>query len=203
LAPLGRTAVSLPPAWLRGGSLFLTALAGWSGSLALTDHVPALQPGVQLAGALAVLGMLAPRWLHEARRARARQREELRRVRTLLATDRLPVLSLSDRAGLRDTLALPILPTADLPPPIYEAEIGAPGCLEVGLGALGIQGKPPGDDRRGGAIPHAHEDHPVRVMSGCSKELERPAVDQFDECALAAPCCIAQTGPRPTASAAT
>jgi hypothetical protein len=203
LAPLGRTAVSLPPAWLRGGSLFLTALAGWSGSLALTDQVPALQPGVQLAGALALLGMLAPRWLHGARRARARQREELRRVRTLLATDRLPVLSPSDGAELRETLGLPILAAADLPLPIYEAEISAPGCLEVGLSALGIEGTPPGDDLPDGAIPHAHEDHPIGVMSGCGQQLERPVVDQFDECALSAPCCIAQTGPRPTASAAT
>lgn len=127
---LGRTAFSLPPAWLRGGSLFLTALTGWCGFLALTGYDPALQPGWQVASALATLGMLVPRALHAMRRARVQQHEELRRMRTLMATHPLPVLSRAesarDGARLRDTLALPLLTTSNLPLPVYEAEIGSP-----------------------------------------------------------------------------
>lgn len=188
LGPLGRMAVSLPPAWLRGGSLFLTALAGWSLSLTLTGHDPAFQPGWQVAGTLAVLGIRVPRWLHAARRARVQQHEELRRVRTLMATHRLPVLSRSDGArdgaGLRGTRALALLAAANLPLPVYEAEIGAPRRRQTNLGNRGRQGVRPiceaGTNQStcsrvrasDGTIPHEHDGHLLAVVRGCGEEGE-------------------------------
>ncbi len=51
-------------------------------------------------------------------------------MRTLMTTHPLPVLSRAESARdgtrLRDTLALPLLTTSNLPLPVYEAEIGSP-----------------------------------------------------------------------------
>lgn len=131
LSPLDRIVISLPPAWLRGGSLFFTALTGWTGFLALTGHDPALRPGARVAGALAMLGLLVPRAFHAVRRARANQRAELRRMRTLMATDRLPLLShgnAADGTRLRGTLGLPLVAVAvaEMPLPVYEGTVSTP-----------------------------------------------------------------------------
>ncbi len=131
MRPIAPTAASLPPAWLRGGSLFLTALVGWSGFLVLTGHDPALAVGVRVAGVLTLLGMSVPGWLHEARVARAQRQGEWRRIRALVETRHLPVLARGDGARLRDTLSLSLLAVMELPLPIYEAAIGVLGRGEV------------------------------------------------------------------------
>ncbi len=130
----------MPPAGLRGGSLFVTALTGWAGFLALTAHDPALGVGARVAGVLAALGMLVPHWLRAARRTRAERDAALRRVRTLMATEHLPVVVRGDgvrnRAWLRDTLALPLLTATNLPLPVYETAIGTPACQNANRGDM-------------------------------------------------------------------
>ncbi len=134
---MATSAASLPPALLRGGSLFLTALAGWSGFLVLAGDDPALGAGARVAGVLTLLGMLVPRWVHEARLARVARHGEVRRVRALVETRPLPVLARGEDAGLRDTRTLSLLAVADLPLPVYEAAIGAPGRGEASDGDRG------------------------------------------------------------------
>lgn len=126
MGPFATSAASLPPAWLRALGLFLTGLAGWSGSLVLLGHDPAFGSGARVAGLLTLLGMLLPGRLHEALVARSEHAGELRRVRALMETTRLPVLARGDAPGLRDTRSLPLL-APDLLLPVYEAAIGAPG----------------------------------------------------------------------------
>ncbi len=123
---MATSVASLPPALLRGGSLFLTALVGWSGFLVLTGHDPALAAGARVAGVLTLLGMLVPGWVHEARLARAARHGELRRVRALVETRPLPVLTRGEGAWLRDTRSLSLLAVTDLPLPASEAAIGVP-----------------------------------------------------------------------------
>jgi hypothetical protein len=132
----------LPPAWLRGTCLFLTALVGWVGSLLCAGHDPAFATGVRVAGMLTLLGMLAPGWVDEARRVRAERRAALRWVGALVETRSLPVLALKDGRTVRDTLSLSLLAATDLPVPIYEAAIGTPGLVEAGHGDSGVRGGP-------------------------------------------------------------
>lgn len=76
---------------------------------------------------LTALGMLVPGWLRAAGRARAVRDAELRRLRTLMTTGRLPALPPGDARPVQDTRPLSLLAAADLPLPIYEAAISVPG----------------------------------------------------------------------------
>ncbi len=151
---MATSAASLPPALLRGGSLFLTALAGWLGFLVLTGHDPAIGVGARVAGVLTLLGMRVPRWVHEARLARVARHGELRRVRALVETRPLPVLARGEGAGLRDTRSLSLLAVTDLPLPVYEAAIGVPEWGEASDGDRGRRAEP---SRHATADPRAAE----------------------------------------------
>ncbi len=168
MRPIAPTAASLPPAWLRGGSLYLTALVGWSGFLVLTGHDLALAVGARVAGVLTLVGMVVPSWLHAARMARAQRQGEWRRVGTLVETRRLPVLARGDGARLRDTLSLSLLAVMELPLPIYEAAISAPGRGTANHGDPGKHAEPShrtADDARANERS-AMEEHPGPLADG-------------------------------------
>ncbi len=163
MRPIPATAASLPPASLHGGSLFLTALVGWSGFLVLTGHDPALAVGVRVAGVLTLLGMSVPGWLHAARVARAQRHGEWRRIRALVETRHLPMLAGGDGARLRDTLSLSLLAVMELPLPIYEAAIGVPGRGEAGHRDLATHAEP---SRRTVDDPQAEESSAMGEHAG-------------------------------------
>lgn len=127
-----RNAASLHPDAARCAALFLTALIGWSGFLAVRSGDPAFWPGCKVAALYTALGILVPRWRAAARAARAEQRRALQDVYARMATQPVPLLPTPKHT----TLALPTLaaPTDEfpaLPLPVYDTDEAT--LAQVGL----------------------------------------------------------------------